>query len=102
MSAGTAPPFPDAASLRRGRFAYFPVAPGRMEFALEVRQAILRERPQTIALELPASLQPVWMRAIKLKSLATERAHETGALETAILETLGEEALRYAGRNRTA
>src|ERR1700678_3624105 len=40
--------------------------------------------------------------AIKLKSLATERAHETGALETAILETLGEEALRYAGRNRTA
>ncbi len=38
--------------------------------------------------------------AIKLKSLATERAHETGALETAILETLGEEALRYAGRNR--
>src|ERR1700729_460718 len=40
--------------------------------------------------------------AIKLKSLATERAHETGALETAILETLGEEALRYAGRNRAA
>jgi len=64
MSAGTAPPFPDAGSLRRGRFTYFPVAPGRMEFALEVRQAILRERPQTVALELPASLQPAWMRAM--------------------------------------
>jgi MoxR-like ATPase len=39
--------------------------------------------------------------AIKLKSLATERTHETQALETAILQTLGEEALRYARGNRT-
>src|SRR6202162_5953297 len=39
--------------------------------------------------------------AIKLKSLATQKTHETGALETAILETLGEEALRYARGNRT-
>jgi hypothetical protein len=65
MSTGTAPPFPDAGSLRRGRFLYFPVAPGRMEFALEVRQAILRERPQTVALELPATLQPAWMGALE-------------------------------------
>ncbi len=65
MSAGTVTPPPDAGSLRRGRFTYFPVAPGRMEFALEVRQAILRERPQIIALELPATLQPAWMRAIE-------------------------------------
>src|SRR6202142_1125434 len=36
--------------------------------------------------------------AIKLKSLATERTHETGSLETAVIETLGEEALRYARR----
>ncbi|MGH9719568.1 MAG: AAA family ATPase [Bryobacteraceae bacterium] len=39
--------------------------------------------------------------AIKLKSLATDRGHETRAyetkaLETAIITTLGEEALRYA------
>ena len=34
--------------------------------------------------------------AIKLRSLATERGHELAALETAIVETLGEEALRYA------
>src|SRR5947208_16268993 len=38
--------------------------------------------------------------AIKLKSLATERSHETEALETAIIETLGEEALRYARGHR--
>jgi hypothetical protein len=65
MSAGTVPPLPDAGSLRRGRFTYFPVAPGRMEFALEVRQAILRERPQVVALELPATLQTAWMRAVE-------------------------------------
>ncbi len=34
--------------------------------------------------------------AIKLSSLATEPAHERDALETAVLEILGEEALRYA------
>jgi len=38
--------------------------------------------------------------AIKLKSLATAKAHETESLETAIIEVLGEEALRYARGNR--
>ncbi len=38
--------------------------------------------------------------AIKLKSLATDREHERTALEMAIVQTLGEEALRYARRNR--
>jgi len=37
--------------------------------------------------------------AIKLKSLATQKSHETDALETAVIEVLGEEALRYARRN---
>lgn len=36
--------------------------------------------------------------AMKLKSLATDQIHETQALEMAILETLGEEAMRYAPR----
>jgi hypothetical protein len=57
-------PIPDPGSLKRGRFTYFPVVPGRLEFAIEVRQAILRERPQVVALELPATLQPAWMRAV--------------------------------------
>jgi len=34
--------------------------------------------------------------AIKLRSLATEPRHEREALETAVLEVVGEEALRYA------
>ena len=38
--------------------------------------------------------------AIKLKSLATQRTHETEALEIAVIQVLGEEALRYARRNR--
>lgn len=38
--------------------------------------------------------------AIKLKSLATGKTQETDALETSIVEVLGEEALRYARRNR--
>jgi hypothetical protein len=38
--------------------------------------------------------------AIKLKSLATERTHETAALEIAVVQTLGEEALRYARGSR--
>jgi hypothetical protein len=35
-----------------------------MEFALEVRRAILREHPQCVALELPATLQTSWTQAV--------------------------------------
>src|ERR1043166_3794606 len=38
--------------------------------------------------------------AIKLKSLATQRTHEREALEIAVMKVLGEEALRYARRDR--
>src|SRR3954471_19815249 len=38
--------------------------------------------------------------AIKLKSLATQRTHESEALEIAVTQVLGEEALRYVRRNR--
>ena len=64
MSGAIDLPLPDAGSLQRGRFTYFPVAPGRLEFALEVRRAILRDRPQVVALELPATLQAAWMQAV--------------------------------------
>jgi hypothetical protein len=53
-----------AGSLSRGRFTYFPVAPGRLEFAIEVREKILRDRPQVVALELPTTLQQATLRAI--------------------------------------
>jgi MoxR-like ATPase len=39
--------------------------------------------------------------ATKLKSLAMGLEHERMALQTAVLETLGEEALRYARPNRS-
>jgi hypothetical protein len=55
---------PEAGSLERGRFTYFPVAPGRLEFAIEVRRAIRAAKPEVLALELPASLQAAWMRGI--------------------------------------
>jgi hypothetical protein len=58
------PDLPDPGSLRRGRFTYLPVVPGRLEFAIEVRQAILRDRPQVVALELPITLQRHYVRAV--------------------------------------
>ncbi len=54
----------DAGSLKRGRFHYFPVAPGRLEFALETRRAILRERPSIVAVELPLYLETAYLAAI--------------------------------------
>jgi hypothetical protein len=55
--------FDDPGSLRRGRFLYLPVAPGRMEFAIEVRRAILDARPQVVAVELPGTLEEPYTRA---------------------------------------
>ena len=79
-------PLPDPGSLKRGRFTYFPVVPGRLEFAIEVRQAILRLRPQVIALELPATLQAAWMRAVtRLPEMSLIfYPDETAALDQAI------------------
>ncbi|HKX00300.1 MAG TPA: hypothetical protein VJN43_21345 [Bryobacteraceae bacterium] len=57
--------FPDPGSLKRGRFTYFPVVPGRLEFAIEVRRAILRTKPQVIALELPVTLRDAYLRAVE-------------------------------------
>src|SRR5436190_1980688 len=55
----------DAGSLDRGRIRYFPVAPGRMEFAVEVRETLLSVRPDVVALELPATLQAAYLRAVQ-------------------------------------
>jgi hypothetical protein len=56
--------FEDPASLRRGNITYFPVIPGRLEFAMEVRRAILRERPKIVAVELPGALEDVYLQAL--------------------------------------
>ncbi|MGI8745614.1 MAG: hypothetical protein ACR2NN_24185 [Bryobacteraceae bacterium] len=54
----------DVSSLRRGNFTYFPVVPGRLEFSIELRRAILTERPQIVAVELPGSLEDAYLQAL--------------------------------------
>src|SRR5579884_2045476 len=56
--------FEDPASLRRGNFTYFPVVPGRVEFSIELRRRILRERPKIVAVELPGSLEDAYLQAL--------------------------------------
>src|SRR5271166_1160741 len=57
-------PFSDGAIPRRGNFTYFPVVPGRMEFAIELRNFLLSERPSVVAVELPASLEDAHLQAL--------------------------------------
>ncbi len=59
------PPTPDAAasSLRRGNIAYFPVAPGRLEFASALRRLLLGSPPAVIAVELPVFLEEAYLEA---------------------------------------
>ncbi|MCU1329467.1 MAG: hypothetical protein JWN34_4837, partial [Bryobacterales bacterium] len=52
-------------SLRRGRMSWVPVVPGRLEFAAEVRRRMLAERPQVVAVELPATLESLFLSAVK-------------------------------------
>jgi hypothetical protein len=59
------PSLSELASLRRGRFHYFPVVPGKLEFARAVRRVILEERPKVVALELPATLESAYLQAVK-------------------------------------
>ncbi len=54
-----------AGSLKRGRFTYLPVAPGRLEFSAEVRRLILRDRPQVVAVELPDFLREACLKAVE-------------------------------------
>jgi hypothetical protein len=54
----------DPTSLRRGNITYFPVAPGRVEFSIEVRRRILETKPQVVAVELPGKLRDAYVRAI--------------------------------------
>ena len=55
----------DPTSLIRGAFRYFPVLPGRLEFAVELRRAMLEARPAVVAVELPASLEEAYLVAVE-------------------------------------
>jgi hypothetical protein len=65
MRGETTEPHLDFGSLVRGRFNYFPVVPGMLEFAMAVRRAILAQRPGVVALELPVTLREAYLRAIE-------------------------------------
>ncbi len=54
-------------SLERGRFRYFPVVPGRLEFAMALRRLLLSEaeKPPIVAVELPGFLGQSYARAIQ-------------------------------------
>ncbi len=50
--------------LDRGRYLYFPVVPGRVEFAVALRRLLLEQRPQVVAIELPSFLEDAYRRAL--------------------------------------
>ncbi len=52
--------------LDRGRYLYFPVVPGRVEFAVALRRLLLEQRPPIVAVELPGFLETSYHRAITL------------------------------------
>lgn len=54
------------------RITYFPVVPGRVEFAAEVRREVLRIQPNVIAVELPSWLEPLYRQAVdRLPQIST-------------------------------
>ncbi len=53
-----------AATLQRGNITYFPVVPGRIEFARRVRRFLLDRKPGIVAVELPGSLEPEYAKSL--------------------------------------
>lgn len=65
MSGGGEASRAEVLGLQRGHLAYMPVAPGRVEFAVEVRRAILSRRPAAVAVELPGWLERPYLAAVE-------------------------------------
>jgi hypothetical protein len=65
MSAGGDALLGSITSLERGAFTYFPVVPGSIEFATEVRRALLASRPSIVAVELPGWLRRSYLQAVE-------------------------------------
>lgn len=55
---------PNSSDLQYGNYRYFPVLPGRLEFAYAVRRALLDARPKVVAVELPELLESAYLKAI--------------------------------------
>src|SRR3954466_11879217 len=50
--------------LQRGRLRYFPVVPGRVEFAVALRRLLLTGPPSVVAVELPGFLEDAYRGAL--------------------------------------
>ncbi len=75
----------DFGNLRRGNLRYFPVVPGKLEFAAAVRRALLDERPKIVAVELPVTLQSAYRRAVgRLPAMSVIFYADSGEEDTAI------------------
>jgi hypothetical protein len=69
-----------AGGLVRGKVRYFPVVPGKLEFALELRKLLLAARPQVVAVELPGFLTKAFTRALaRLPELSVILYHDEAA-----------------------
>ena len=74
-----------AGALDRGKVRYFPVVPGKLEFALELRKLLLSAKPGVVAVELPGFLEPSYRRALaRLPELSVILYHDEDGEDRAI------------------
>ena len=71
--------------LNRGKVRYFPVVPGKLEFALALRKLLLAARPGVVAVELPGFLAASYQRALaRLPELSVILYHDEDSDDRAI------------------
>ena len=71
--------------LDRGRVRYFPVVPGKLEFALELRKLLLDAKPGVVAVELPGFLASYYERALaRLPEMSVILYHDDDGDDRAI------------------
>ena len=71
--------------LNRGKVRYFPVVPGKLEFALELRKLLLDARPGVVAVELPGFLASCYQRALaRLPEMSVILYHDEDGDDRAI------------------
>ncbi len=74
-----------AGGLDRGKVRYFPVVPGKLEFALELRKLLLAVKPGVVAVELPGFLAPSYQRALaRLPEMSVILYHDEDGEDRAI------------------
>jgi len=71
--------------LNRGKVRYFPVVPGKLEFALELRKLLLESKPGVVAVELPGFLTFCYQRALaRLPEMSVILYHDDDGDDRAI------------------